>query len=288
MSADLPSVALALSTVGRPTLQELLDSIASSSLLPTAVAVADHTPSGDLCVAGLLPFPVLVVPSGGGASRGRNDAAAALPADHDVIGFPGDDVVYPPDTLRLVAEAFAARPDADAVATTLLDETGPRLRLPAPGMRLDRRTVWRSIEPALFMRRAAFDAVGGYRDDLGTGADTPWQSGDGTDMLLRLMDKGGTILSRGDITVTGRGERKGLSEEAFIAKHRAYARGTGYVYRVHDYPLGDRVRLLVAPLVKAPLLDPSLRLSLRLSVARSLGRWEGLTGRRLLGRPLRE
>jgi hypothetical protein len=63
---------------------------------------------------------------------------------------------------------------------------------------------------------------------MGTGAASPWQSDDGTDLLLTLMAKGGRVQSRPAIVVLGRGERKGLSADALVAKHRAYARGTGF------------------------------------------------------------
>ena len=39
----------------------------------------------------------------------------------------------------------------------------------------------------------------------------------------------------------GRGEQRDLSVGPLVAKHRRYARGTGYVYRVHPYPWSRRV-----------------------------------------------
>ena len=278
----VPRVGLAVSTTGRPTLVDLIESAARSTVPPNVVAVADHTPLGDLRVHPTT-LAVVVVASTGGASRGRNDALNALRGRCEVVGFPNDDCTYPPDTLERVAEAFAVPTPPVAVACTLLEPTGPRFRLPPRGAQLDRRTVWRAIEPATFFRVDAFREAGGFRDDLGAGADTPWQSGDGTDLLLNMMGAGGLVVSRPDLVVLGCGERKGLSADAFVAKHRAYARGTGFVYRIHDYPLHDRVRVAVAPLLKAPGLDACLRLSLRLALARSLGRVEGLTGRRLPG-----
>lgn len=274
-------VGLALSTIGRATLPALLDSVATAHHLPVAVAVADHTRQGDLRVPGDYPFPVTIVHSTGGASRGRNDAAVALGRDIDVLGFPNDDNTYTSTTLSEVVRAFAAEPAPDAVAGTLLEDAGPRFVLPRAGTLLDRRTVWRAIEPAVFLRRVAFERAGGFRDDLGSGAASPWQSGDGTDLLLKVLGAGGHVLSAPGVEVVGRGERKGLSEQAWVDKHRAYARGTGYVYRDHGYPWSSRLRVLVAPLLKPTSHDPSLHLSLRLAYARSAGRLEGLIGRPL-------
>jgi hypothetical protein len=277
-----PRIGLALSTIGRATLAEFLRSVAQGSVLPTEVAVADHTPGGDLRVEDDLPFPVLIVPSKGGASEGRNDAVAAL-GPCDVLGFPNDDNLYLPTTLQEATAAFSVPQPPTAAAGTLLEFGLPKYRLPPDGRLLDRRTVWRAIEPATFLQREAFTSVGGFREDMGTGAQSPWQSGDGTDTLLRIMARGGTVQSRPGMVVLGRGERKGLAADALVAKHRAYARGTGFVFRSHQYPMHARLRLLAGPLLKATSHDPDLRLSLRLSVARTAGRIEGLTGRMLPG-----
>jgi hypothetical protein len=277
-------IGLAVSTVGRPSLTALLTSVAQSTLLPSAVAIADHTPHGDLRVDGDYPFPVLVVPSGGGASRGQNDAAAAL-GPCDVLGFPNDNNLYVPNTLEQVAAAFTGPRPPSAAAGTLLQAGLPHTRMPREGRLLNRRTVWKAVEPATFLRSDVFNLLRGLRDDMGTGADSPWQSGGGTDLLLRLMASGGAALSKPGIVVLGRDERKGLPPDAMVAKHRAYARGTGFVYRTHHYPVPARVRLLVAPLLKAAAHDPDLRLSLRIALARSTGRWEGLSGRPLRRAP---
>jgi hypothetical protein len=280
-----PSIGLAVTTVGRPALQDLLRSIEHSAYRPEVVGIAnqggrplDLSPSD-------YSFPVRVVESSGGASRGRNDAVAALGCDVDVIGFPNDHSQYDVECLGRVATAFASSPDADAVACSLVEGTTTRFELPASG-RLDRMTVWRAIEPAMFVRRQAFERLGGFREDLGTGCPSPWQSGEGTDLLLRILEAGGAVESRPDIEVTGAGERRDLDADRLVAKHRGYARGTGFVYRVHPYPLWVRARIVIAPWLRLRRHDPSLRLSLRLALARSLGRAEGLAGRALPSRPI--
>jgi hypothetical protein len=275
-------IGLAVSTVGRPSLAALLTSVAQSTMPPSAVAIADHTPHGDLRVEGEYPFRVVVVPSSGGAGRGQNDAVAAL-SRCDVVGFPNDNNLYVPNTLEQVAVSFGGPNPPAAVAGTLLQAGVPHTRMPRDARALNRRTVWKAVEPAMFIQTEVFARLGGLRDDLGTGAASPWQSGGGTDLLLRLMAGGGTVESRPGIVVLGRDEKKGLPPDAMVAKHRAYGRGTGFVYRTHHYPASARVRLLVAPLLKAATHDPDLRLSFRIALARTTGRWEGLAGRPLPG-----
>jgi hypothetical protein len=272
-------VGLAVTTTGARSVVGLLASAEASSVRPVAVAIANQSSRSLDLPAGHYRFPVEVVESSGGVSVGRNDACRALPDGLEIVGFPNDDSSLPPHSLQAVVEAFSSAAAPDAVACAMLDPTGPRFVLPPAGELLTRKTVWRAIEPATFIRRDTFVRLGGLRTDLGTGSASPWQSGEGTDLLLRLIADGGTVLSRPDIAVLGPGERRSLSDDEFVAKHRRYARGTGYVYRLHDYPLHIRLRLLIAPLVVATRHDPSLRLSLRLATARFMGRLEGLSAR---------
>lgn len=282
---DLPRLGLAVTTIGRPQITDLLASVAESTTLPAAVAIANQS-GRDLGLDPLAyPFPLVVLPSSGGVSRGRNDAVAALPAEVDVLGFPNDDSRYDPDICHAVAACFRAAPPPAALACRLEERSGARFALPGTGSPLNRRTVWRALEACTFVRRADFEAVGGFSPELGSGGPTPWGSGEGTDLLLRLMARGGRVVSRPDIVVHGTDERRALDDDQVVAKHRAYARGTGHVYRVHDYPLSSRLRILAGPWAHPLQHDPSLRVSLRVAAARSLGRFEGLTGRLLGGEP---
>ncbi|WP_146146144.1 glycosyltransferase family 2 protein [Geodermatophilus tzadiensis] len=231
-----------------------------------------------------LPFDVHIVESAGGASRGRNDAINAIGPSVDVMGFPNDDSTYPRTCLEQVAVAFRSDPGIAGLACSLVERGQPRFTLPDNGA-LDRLTVWRAIEPAMFLRRETLDDVGGFNEALGTGCSTPWQSGEGTDLLLRIIEQGGVVLSRPDIAVIGEGERRDLDPSSLVAKHRGYARGTGYVYRTHPYPFWIRARILAAPWLRLGQIDRSPAFAVRLALARSLGRVEGLTGRTL---PTRE
>jgi hypothetical protein len=276
---DLPRLGLVITTIGRLALTSLLDSVLRSSVHPTCVTVANQSGGPLPLDTAAYPFPIVLVPSSGGVSRGRNDAAAALDPACEVLGFPNDDSTYDDSTCLEVLRTFQRTPRPAAVACSLLEAAGTRFALPAAGALLDRRTVWRAIEAGTFVTREAFEAVGGFTPDIGSGAPSPWGSGEGTDILLRIMEQGGRIVSRPDLAVHGTGERRHLDDDQLVAKHRAYARGTGRVYRVHGYPLSAQLRILVGPWARPHKHDPNLRLSLRLASARTLGRLEGLTGR---------
>lgn len=283
MTVAVPRVriGLAVPTIGRPAIAALLESAAGSTLPPSAVAIADQSFDAVTIPQSPVPFDVVIVPSHGGASAGRNVAAAALGTEVDVLGFPNDDSWYPPETLAAVASRFATDPDLDALACAQGGPTRSGHALPPPGAPLDRSSVWRAIEWATFIRREVFLGLGGFDERFGTGGPTPWQSGEITDLLLRLLARGGRVISAPDVIVEGAGERRNLTDAEFVHKHRRYARGTGFVYRTHPYPLHTRLGIVVAPWLRWRSFQLSFWLTLRVVTARSVGRIEGLLGRPL-------
>jgi hypothetical protein len=277
MSASArPLLGLAITTIGRPALAALLRSAAESSLPPAAVSIANQSGRPLDIDPEVYPFPVTIRPSSGGASAGRNDAINALPDGIGVVGFPNDDSIYPRSALKAVVDRFASDDPPAAIACSSRAGVKYSRDLPPGGTDLDRYTVWRAIEWAIFVDRGVFAEHGGFRAELGTGAPSPWQSGEGTDLLLRLLSRGLPIVSAPEIEIFGPGERRDLTPDEFVAKHRKYARGTGHVYRTHPYPAHVRLRILIAPWLRLGTFDASLPLALRIAFARSFGRLEGL------------
>ena len=165
------------------------------------------------------------------------------------------------------------------MACSLVERGEPRFALPPDGVALDRSTVWRAIEPSMFVRRTAFEAVGGFCESIGTGCASPWQSGEGTDLLLRVLAAGGRVISLRSTHVLGPGERRDLVDDEIVAKHRRYNRGVGHVFREHDYPARAYVRTIAAPWLRAVQARQVSTLAVRIAAARSVGRLEGLLGR---------
>jgi hypothetical protein len=154
-----------------------------------------------------------------------------------------------------------------------------RLRFPDGERTLDRNSIWRAaIEPATFVHREALNLVGPFREDLGVGAWSPWQSGEGTDVLLRCLAEGMTVRYSPRVTVHE--ERPSLSDAQQRQKVRQYARGTGRVYRLHPYAPWQHLRVLVAPfllgVVNALRLRPHTAM---LRFQQTIGRAEGYAGR---------
>jgi rSAM/selenodomain-associated transferase 2/rSAM/selenodomain-associated transferase 1 len=189
---DLPRLERALhDEPGRApdTLSEL-GAPADTEPLSVVVAHLDEGAGLDACLDALLrqPDPLEIVVADGGSrdgsaeraaarpgvtvcvtetGRGRQLAAGAALATGDRLLFLHADVRLPPDGTRLIHAALD-RPGAEAGAfvtrtladPTLPDRAGPLLRLADVRSRITRHPYG---DQALFVTRAAYEAVGGFR-----------------------------------------------------------------------------------------------------------------------------
>lgn len=281
-------VGVAITTVGRwDELGKLLDDLARQTLPPRAVAIAHHgngeTTAGldALLQSFANQLEITTVVSPRGISNGRNAAAAMLADDVDWIWFPNDTSRIDDDFLERITSHLV--PEATICAVRLVDREGPRNQLPAAGSQLTRRNVWGAIEPATMFRRQDFVRAGGFDPSMGSGSETPWQAGEGTDLILRMSKLDGFAIEWiPDIAVRAHTEFAHLTPEERRRKIRYYGRGSGYVYRRWNYPAWDKFRHVFGALL-APIRKPE-KFQLRDGLALSIGRAEGVCGRVLPGR----
>lgn len=275
-------IGVGLTTVGRwDELALLLEDLATQTHPPHAVAIAHHgdgdnPPALDALVGRFAgAFEIRTLASPRGVSNGRNAAAQVL-ADVDWLWFPNDTSRVDPDFLARVAPHCA--PPRTVLALQLADREGPRNPLPERGSPMTRRNVWGVIEPATVFRREQFDAVGGFDTDRGSGATSPWQAGEGTDLLLRMSERDDfSIEWISDIVVRAQTEFAHLPAEERRRKLRNYGRGAGNVLRTWRYPLWYKLAHLLAAILQ-PLRNPD-KYTPRDALALFIGRTEGLLGR---------
>jgi hypothetical protein len=277
-----PRIGIAVTTVGRwNDLRELLGDLSRQTRPPHGVAIAHQDPSAADELESLVRsfadrLTISTVLSPRGISNGRNAAAALLGDDVDWLYFPNDTSRIDDDFLERVGRH--ATSDMTACAVQLVDPEGARNVLPAPGSPVTRRNVWGAIEPATLFSREAFERVGRFNPALGSGADTPWQAGEGTDLLLRmsLLDAF-AVEWIPDIEVRAHTEFSHLTPQERRRKIRFYGRGSGYVYRSWDYPAWDKFRHVFGAAL-APLLKRD-KFRTRDGLALMVGRAEGVLGR---------
>lgn len=219
---------------------------------------------------------ITTVVSTRGISNGRNAAAAAIGDEVEWLWFPNDTNRVDADFLERVS-CHCVSPTT-VCAVQMVDREGPRHPLPAPGTKFTKRTVWGAMEPATILRRDQFVAAGEFNPALGSGADSPWQSGEGPDLLLRMSTLDGfSIEWVGDIYVHAQTEFAHLPPRERRRKQRNYGRGAGYVLRTWHYPFWYKAAHLVAAALM-PVRNPT-KFGLRESFALLVGRTEGVLGR---------
>jgi glycosyltransferase involved in cell wall biosynthesis len=240
---------LIVATLGRVReLEELLASLARQTCRDFEVIVVDQ--NGDDRLAGItaraFPFPLYWQRTPHrNSSRARN--LGLRRALGELVAFPDDDCLYPPDLLAMVDAAFRDQP-------ALGVRTGPAASSPAGGLGSGRwrqssgpigpANVWTSvIEFNMFLRREAATAVGGFDEQLGVGA--RFGSAEGNDLALRVVKAGW----RGWYDTAQRAIHPDKALTAVAAERAfAYGAGLGHVLRKHNAALGIRLRFLLRPL----------------------------------------
>ena len=277
------NIGLVITTLGREQglrrlLQSLVGQVASGDVI---MMVAQRNLQGVKNLAtefASIGCEIVVTTSPLGASRGRNAGVAALPASADyLLHFPNDTTWFPPG---IIAGIRSTPTGAGAGALTVTDENGPKFHLPVPGTRLDRWNVWTVIEMGLVIRRSVFTRLGGFTESIGTGASTPWQSGEATDLLLRLIKTHAAdsfVWLPADIAIGGISDPHGLSNGERRRKLRTYARGFGRLLSVWHYPLYWRAAALAGGLLFGVRNRSAFQAADGWWVF--MGRFEGLTGR---------
>lgn len=164
----------------------------------------------------------------------------------EIVTFPDDDCLYPPDVLDRVDATFAA----DAALHVL---SGPAAS-PVGGLGsgrwrtesgpIDLVTVWTSvIEFNLFLRRETALALGGFDQAMGPGS--PFGSAEGNDLVCRAMARG--WAARYDAALRIIHPDKRLSDVA-VERAQRYGRGLGFALKRNGAPLSARLTFLLRPL----------------------------------------
>jgi GT2 family glycosyltransferase len=246
---ELPSFDLVLATVGRVTeLERFLTSLEAQAYERLRLLVVDQNPDDrlDEVVARHGELDLVHLRSGPGLSRARNRALAELA--RDLVAFPDDDCVYPPELLERVARRFAEEPSLDGLTGRAVDRDGrSEATWKRDAARLTDTNLWnRAISYTIFLQREVVARVGPFDEQLGLGSGNPWSSGEEIDYLVRAIRAGARIEYDPSLTV--------IHEQPLLSPSELQARGyrngasLGYVLREHRHPKGEVARRLVRPI----------------------------------------
>jgi glycosyltransferase involved in cell wall biosynthesis len=168
-----------------------------------------------------------------GLSRARNVGLRACRGD--VIGFPDDDCWYDDGVTQQVATRFE-RYDITLLTGRTVDVTGMDSvsRHAAESGPISRSNVFVcGNSNTLFVRRWVATDVGGFDECLGVGAQTPFQSGEETDFILRCLQREHRAFYDRKLVV--RHERNTEPPATATARAARYSQGYGRVLRTHRF-----------------------------------------------------
>ena len=167
-------------------------------------------------------------------------------ASGEIVAFPDDDCIYPPDLLAMVDRAFAAQP-------TLGVRTGPVLtpsgrfgsgRWRKNSGKISIYNVWRcSASINIFLRRNVITAIGGFDEALGVGG--AYGSGEDTDIVVRALEAGWQGWY--EVAQVAIHPDKALTPTA-VNRAFAYGAGFGYILRKHHAPIPVSLTFMLRPL----------------------------------------
>ncbi|SOC84896.1 Glycosyl transferase family 2 [Ensifer adhaerens] len=197
-----------------------------------------------------------------GLDRGRN--LGARHARGDWLLFPDDDSWYPADFLKTLRRLIETEP-ADIYSGRSLNKDGKEIMVSFLGedAQISRANIWHVlIEWVIVFRADTFRKAGGFDEDLGAGSGTPWNSGEGQDLVLRCLSQGAKGYFRRALYGYHPEEQPSANPEAHIAKMHGYSRGKGFVMRRHGYSLAEFLPELLRPaagyLVYTVTMKPTL------------------------------
>lgn len=171
-----------------------------------------------------------------GASAARN--AGLKLAKGDVITFPDDDCEYPDDLLERVKGVFQTNKEIDGITCSSRDKNfqGKIARMSTKYGRINKLNVLpKTIEFTIFVRSILVQNFY-FDEDLGVGAETPWWSDEGPDLVLRLIYKGALFVYFPSIIIFHPNPVKIFDEKACLRAYR-YGLGRGRFLNKHNYPI---------------------------------------------------
>ena len=240
---------LIVPTLGRvEELRDLLLSLSQQSLKTFEVIIVDQNDDDRLVpVVGAFSDRLSILhlrSSIRKCNHARNLGASR--AGGEILAFPDDDCVYTKDILKTLNRAFSCVRSPEFITGSVITHeghTGRSGRWKAEETVIDTHTVWTClIEFNFFIRRHAFNAVGGFDENIGPG--TPFGSAEGQDLALRLLKKGFAGLYLPGLRIIHPDKPVSLN----IARAYSYGAGMGRVMRNNRLSPGIVLTFLLRPI----------------------------------------
>lgn len=181
-------------------------------------------------------YEIKHVKSEKGLSKSRNVGLKYIKGD--IVAFPDDDCIYPPDLLEKINSCFVEN-NYDVLSIKMTNSV-------LEGRKIQHNTKSQSVEKnnviglmasiSAFFRKPVIDSVGEFDERLGLGADTIFQGGEDYDYPLRALKKGFKIYYTNSIEVFHPWDDKDIDMKKDL-KSRSYNGGAAEIFLLnkHDF-----------------------------------------------------
>ncbi len=179
-------------------------------------------------------------------SAARN---ALLPfVEGDYIYFSDDDSYLAPSTFAIMAQYARKWPRAGALIGS--GQSKPGLEKPCagslPSRELSAYSVFRNCPSwCIFVKKDVPQLIGFFDENIGVGASTPWQSGEETDYLLRILAAGMPVVHCSKAHLYHDAE---ANHPLDLDKTRNYSAGRMYTIKKHSLPAWFAICNVLYPL----------------------------------------
>ena len=182
-----------------------------------------------------------------GLSAARNALFPFINGDY--VHLSDDDCYLEQSTFASIAKYAQLYPNAGALVCA--GHPMPREMYAdfLPGRKLSKYTVFKNCPSwCIFIKKDICLSVGEFDEELGIGAPTPWQSGEETDYLLRILTTGAEVVRCPSARVYHDAEDiKNLNRQ----KIKGYCVGRMYTIRKHSFPFWFVLSNIFYPLAQA-------------------------------------
>jgi hypothetical protein len=271
---------IAVSTIGlSPRIDSLLESLSAQTDRNFIVGFCDQSENGEFSkhlLTKALNFPFYIsTTQKKGVSRGRNELIKNSPPEVTHFIFANDTSTF---TAEFVSEVREQAADMQLTVLSYAENGNPRYILPRDSQELNRENVWLVLEAAVVISRDILVASNGFDETLGLGSDGPFQSGEGTDLLLRMLNLIERVSWAPQISVNGVTQNFNLSRRDQRRKAFRYGVGFGHLLSKYQYSKTRKLKALVGPIARSITFKTS-RISLSEAIYSSTGRLIGMLHR---------
>jgi glycosyltransferase involved in cell wall biosynthesis len=218
-----------------------------------------------------------------GLSKARNIALKS--AQGDLISFPDDDCWYPTELLAEVVRFFEEHPGFSTLLTATRNEKGQLMAPKFPPTRgpRNRFNVLKCVVTFnAFVKAEVVQAIGFFREDIGPGTSSPYQSSEDTDYLIRPVEQGFPTWYEPGLSVY---HPDFHDLERLATKGYGYALGQGHILRSHGYPLWVIGDALARSLCGAAVFFCKGKFTrAKIYALRAKGQFQGYFGTKVLSR----